>query len=600
MYKTSGRSDRKPSARTAGGSNEHAHKSTNGASRKKTGGSFKGGKTWGKADGRTSNGSPWKKSENTSDRKKFGDKKRSSTFSRERVNVSDSRLGGKTSDRTAQGKSRGTSWNKTGSATDDHGQKRYSGSSQSRGTRSARPYTRTADDRGGRSYGKDASAKKTYTTKRVASRADVSEYSNIIADIRDDRSDRGSSERGQRAGYKKSYDKKPTAFRSSRGKSPQRSTGRGRRKKSVYDHNVFIKEATAQNESTKPYIVKNHFVDFALHPRLQKNIDERGYVDPTPIQDQAIPYALTGRDVIGIANTGTGKTAAFLLPLIHKICNDPQQQVLILAPTRELALQIDEECQQFTKGMSIRTLVCIGGTSMQKQLHNARQNVQIIIGTPGRTKDLMQRKVLNLSRVNNVVLDEMDRMLDMGFINDITLLLSKVSVQRQSLFFSATMDNNISKLVMNYLTKPVTVEIASRPTSENVHQDVIFVQDGDDKLQKLHTVLKKKECDKVLVFSRTKMGAKKLAHKLHQSGMRADAIHGDMSQGQRQRTLASFRENRLRVLVATDVVARGIDIDGISHVINYDLPENYEDYIHRIGRTGRGSSIGYALTFFER
>ncbi len=250
--------------------------------------------------------------------------------------------------------------------------------------------------------------------------------------------------------------------------------------------------------------------------------------------------------------------------------------------------------------MQIQTIVCIGGTSMHKQLRSVRKNAQIIIGTPGRTKDLMQRKALHLGSVNNVVLDEVDRMLDMGFINDITLLLSKVARERQSLFFSATMDDKIAKLTLNYLHDPITVEISSRPTSENVHQDVVFIGKNEDKLEKLHTVLQTKECYKALVFSRTKMGAKRLAQKLYQRGLRADAIHGDMSQGQRQRTLASFRDDRLHILVATDVVARGIDIDGITHVINYDLPENYEDYIHRIGRTGRGASIGHALTFFER
>lgn len=437
------------------------------------------------------------------------------------------------------------------------------------------------------------------------SQRSVRESRDVIQDLRTE--ERAYADRRP---VRTSYDKR-TSFKTSKparfggGKSVSQKNGRGggrggKRKKAIYDHKVFIKPATANNEETQQYVPKNHFVDFHLHPKIQKNIVDRGYETPTPIQDQAIPYAMTGRDVIGIANTGTGKTAAFLLPLLHKICLDPQQRVLILAPTRELALQIDEECQMFTKNMQIQTIVCIGGTSMQKQLRSARKSAQIIIGTPGRTKDLMQRNVLRLDLVNNVVLDEVDRMLDMGFINDITLLLSKISRERQSLFFSATMDEKIAALTLNYLKNPITVEISSRPTSENVQQDVVFVEQGEDKLDKLHTILQKKECYKTLVFSRTKMGAKRLAQKLYQRGHRADAIHGDMSQGQRQRALAAFRDDRLHILVATDVVARGIDIDGITHVINYDLPENYEDYIHRIGRTGRGSSIGNALTFFER
>ncbi|MFA5986211.1 MAG: DEAD/DEAH box helicase [Parcubacteria group bacterium] len=517
-------------------------------------------------------------------------------------------------------------WKKTGSSADDRGQKRSSfkkrgtaGSSSprpyahksegtqdraSRGT-SAKPWKRTESpvtDRGraSRIKKRGATSDGGSVTRPYTHKTDSSRASAIIQDVRTEY--KNSDRRTQRFDDRKKTYQKKTPSRFVGGKFSGQTSGRGRNKKKtpVYDHRVFIKEATAQNEDAKQYVSKNRFVDFHLHPKLQKNIVDRGYEHPTPIQDQAIPHAMTGRDVIGIANTGTGKTAAFLLPLLHKICLDPHQQVLILAPTRELALQIDAECQMFTKNMQIQTIVCIGGTSMHKQLRSVRKIAQIIIGTPGRTKDLMQRNALHLGKVNNVVLDEVDRMLDMGFINDITLLLSKVARERQSLFFSATMDEKIAKLTLNYLQKPVTVEISSRPTSENVKQDVIFVGKDEDKLEKLHTVLQKKECYKALIFSRTKMGAKRLAQKLYQRGLRADAIHGDMSQGQRQRALASFRDDKLHILVATDVVARGIDIDGITHVINYDLPETYEDYIHRIGRTGRGIKIGQALTFFER
>lgn len=417
-------------------------------------------------------------------------------------------------------------------------------------------------------------------------------------------SGRRSESASGRGGYKKPFAKKKPFSRFDGGRkfgAGKKTSSRGKRKKADYDYRVFIKEATLELQDDKKYVPKHRFADFKLHQKLQKNVADHGYVHPTPIQDQSIPYAMEGRDVIGIANTGTGKTAAFLLPLIHKMCNDPLQKVLILAPTRELALQIDDECQSFIKGLNMQTIVCIGGTSMHKQLRSVRKNAQIIIGTPGRTKDLLQRKALNLSHVNNVVLDEVDRMLDMGFITDITLLLSKIKKERQSLFFSATLDATIAKLTLNYLTKPVTVEISSRPTSENVNQNVVFIEQGDEKLEKLQVILKQKECSKVLIFTRTKIGAKRLAQKLYQHGFHADAIHGDMSQGQRQRTLASFRDGRrINILTATDVVARGIDIDGITHVINYDLPETYQDYIHRIGRTGRGIKLGHALTFFER
>lgn len=568
---------------------------------------------------------------------------------------SSARKSGHASNPRAQKSTGARTWKRSGSVTEDRGQKRShfkkrdttSGSSSSarsythknegsqayisKGVSGARTWKRSEVPVGGRSSrikkrgfsksdGNDLARPRTHKNEGSYSRGRsqrnvdasfehgthrvINDPSRARAVIQDVRTEHKNSDRYvvRKNDDKKPYQKKNFSRFDGGGRSSLRSNGggRGKRKKIAYDHTVFIKEATAQNVNTKQYVSKNRFVDFNLHVKLQKNIADRGYDQPTPIQDQAIPHAMTGRDVIGIANTGTGKTAAFLLPLLHKICLDPRQQVLILAPTRELALQIDEECQMFTKNMQIQTIVCIGGTSMHKQLRSVRKNAQIIIGTPGRTKDLMQRKALHLSTVNNVVLDEVDRMLDMGFINDITLLLSKVARERQSLFFSATMDDKIAKLTLNYLHDPITVEISSRPTSENVHQDVVFVGKNEDKLEKLHTVLQTKECYKALVFSRTKMGAKRLAQKLYQRGLRADAIHGDMSQGQRQRTLASFRDDRLHILVATDVVARGIDIDGITHVINYDLPENYEDYIHRIGRTGRGASIGHALTFFER
>lgn len=457
-------------------------------------------------------------------------------------------------------------------------------------------------------YQSDRTTSETRGTGSRTQRSQSQQHAGIIDERVSDNTQtstrRRTSSATGRGGFKKPFAKKKPFSRFEGGRkfgAQKKTSGRSKRKKAVYDYRVFIKEATLETAQEKKYVPKNHFADFKLHQKLQTNVARHGYENPTPIQDQSIPYAMQGRDVIGIANTGTGKTAAFLLPLIHKMCLDPLQKVLILAPTRELALQIDDECQSFIKDLHMQTIVCIGGTPMHKQLRNVRKNAQIIIGTPGRTKDLVQRKALNLSHVNNVVLDEVDRMLDMGFVTDITALLSKVKKERQSLFFSATLDDKIAKLTLNYLTKPVTVEIASRPTSENVDQNVVFIERGDEKLEKLEAVLKQKECAKVLIFTRTKIGAKRLAQKLYQRGFHADAIHGDMSQGQRQRTLTSFRDGRrINILTATDVVARGIDIDGITHVINYDLPETYEDYIHRIGRTGRGIKLGHALTFFER
>jgi len=305
--------------------------------------------------------------------------------------------------------------------------------------------------------------------------------------------------------------------------------------------------------------------------------------------------------VIGIANTGTGKTAAFLIPLIHKIFHAPKSEfVLILVPTRELALQIQAEFAAFSKGSGLRSAVVIGGAHMHSQVRDLRLRPNFIIGTPGRIKDLIERRLMDISGFNNIVLDEVDRMLDMGFVRDIKHILSLAKQERQSLFFSATMEAGVREIAKSFLTNPVTVFVKSRATSENVHQDVVQVNGREEKIERLHEMLLQETFRKVLVFSKTKHGAEKLAKVLFERGFKAGAIHGDLSQGQRERSLARFREDQLRVLVATDVAARGLDIDGVTHVINYDLPMTYEDYIHRIGRTGRGTKIGYAFTFVER
>ncbi len=374
--------------------------------------------------------------------------------------------------------------------------------------------------------------------------------------------------------------------------------GRGRKVERELDFTQFVKKAI-QTTEVEVYNPKHKFADFEMHSKLKANVAGRGYVHPTPIQDGAIPHILNGRDLVGIANTGTGKTAAFLLPLIHKAFKHATEKALIIVPTRELALQIESELRAFSVGSGLRSALCIGGAHINDQMRSLARNPSFVVGTPGRLKDLIERGKLNLGEFNNIVLDEVDRMLDMGFIADIKYLVALMKSPRQSLFFSATMPREIAELAKKFLNDPITIAIKARATSENVDQDVISVQPKEEKIEVLHNLLLKPELQKVLIFGRTKHGVDKLAHRLEERGFKADSIHGDKSQSQRQRALRRFSQDEISILVATDVAARGLDIPNVTHVINYDLPENYEDYIHRIGRTGRGDKKGNALTFIN-
>ena len=341
------------------------------------------------------------------------------------------------------------------------------------------------------------------------------------------------------------------------------------------------------------------FAELEISDVLKRSIIGRGYKTPTPIQDKAIPVVLSGRDVIGLANTGTGKTAAFLIPIINKILNNPEEKVLIVVPTRELAIQIKEEFSLFTRGMGIYSVVVVGGASIQRQIMELRSRHNVVIGTPGRLKDLIDRKVLNLSRVGNVVLDEADRMLDMGFINDVKLLLSLVAKERQIMLFSATFSAEIEKLVRQFLVNPERISIVTRETSKQIDQDIVRVAGGEDKIEVLCGMLVQTHFEKVLVFTRTKHGADKLCKRLYEKGLKSEAIHGNKPQNRRQRALKMFKDSMINILVATDVAARGLDIPNVSHVINFDVPATYEDYVHRIGRTGRADQKGIALTFVD-
>ncbi len=350
-------------------------------------------------------------------------------------------------------------------------------------------------------------------------------------------------------------------------------------------------------ETVNSTVITHRFEDLAIDPRLKQNISLHGYNTPTPIQDQVIPYILQGRDVIGIANTGTGKTAAFLIPLLHKIILNRNEKVLVIVPTRELAVQIDDELKEFAKNLNIFSTLIIGGASINRQIFELRQNCNVIIGTPGRLKDLIKRQFLHLGSFQNIVLDEVDRMVDIGFIADIKYIISQLSQNRQSLFFSATVPPSINGIIQSFLRNPITVSVKMKEMANGIDQDVIRVNSKEEKVEKLQNMLRLEEFKKVLIFGRTKWGVERLSKTLQQKGFLAASIHGNKSQSQRLRALSQFKQNQLQVLVATDIAARGIDVVDISHVINFDEPSTYTDYIHRIGRTGRAQKLGKALTF---
>jgi superfamily II DNA/RNA helicase len=360
----------------------------------------------------------------------------------------------------------------------------------------------------------------------------------------------------------------------------------------------FVKKASVDTVLA-PATIEHNFSDFGFCPQLQKNLEARKYLIPTPIQDQSIMYTMSGKDMIGLANTGTGKTAAFLLPMINKVFNDRSQNVLIVAPTRELAIQIEEEFKKFTPSLNMGSVVCVGGAPIYKQLNGLRRHPNFVIGTPGRLQDFNKRGLLPFSAFQNVVLDEIDRMLDMGFIDEIRKMLGEMPKERQSLFFSATMPPKIKELTKQFLIDPITVKVSSEGASENVDQDIVRFVGRQVKFDKLKDLLIKADLKKVLIFSETKRDVERLTEGLIRDGFKADSIHGDRKHNQRQKALAKFKEGSVQILVATDVAARGLDIKDITHVINFTVPQTYEDYIHRIGRTGRENKKGFALTFVE-
>jgi ATP-dependent RNA helicase RhlE len=347
----------------------------------------------------------------------------------------------------------------------------------------------------------------------------------------------------------------------------------------------------------------NNFSDLVTSPVLRANLARQAFKEPTPVQAQAIPPALLGKDIVATAQTGTGKTLAFALPIVERLAgpnsskplgNKPQ--ALILSPTRELAIQIDEAFSRIGAGSGVRSAVVVGGMSESKQLQTLRRGAQVIIATPGRLCDFLDRKLVSLETVSIVVLDEADRMLDMGFLPAVESILKKTATQKQTLFFSATLEGGAERLIHKYMKDPVRITVGSTTRPADTIEMHVYEVDADRKVGLLHAMLDN-ETGSFLVFARTKHGAERLAKKVSGLGFKATAIHGDRSQNQRNMALKGFQEGFYRVLVATDVAARGIHVDNIAHVVNFDLPQAPEDFIHRVGRTGRAGSQGVATTF---
>ncbi len=344
------------------------------------------------------------------------------------------------------------------------------------------------------------------------------------------------------------------------------------------------------------------FSSLGLGPKLLQSIHDVGYTTPTPIQTAAVPHVLAGRDLIGIAQTGTGKTAAFVLPILERLSKSPQPsrnpRALIVAPTRELAAQIEENVQLLGRAMRVRCTTVFGGVGETPQIQALRRGVDVLVATPGRLLDLMSSGHVSLRDVQVAVLDEADRMLDMGFLPQIRKVVNALPRQRQTLLFSATLSKDIEKVTAEFLrSNPETVEIGRRSNPADTVTQLLFPVPKSRKVDLLVHLLRDRALDSVLVFSRTKHGADKIARKLAQAGIVTVALHSNRSQNQRIAALDAFKNGRARVLVATDIASRGIDVEGISHVINFDFPMHPEDYVHRIGRTGRADAVGDAISF---
>lgn len=387
-------------------------------------------------------------------------------------------------------------------------------------------------------------------------------------------------------------------------RTDRRIAGRQQRtnnkKQSTLNPELLIQKAVAS--SVKKITVDTRFEEMDLQTQIKSNIEKMGFVSPTEIQDKTFDKLVNGSNLIGIANTGTGKTGAFLIPILENLLrnNDNRFQSLIIVPTRELALQVYDEFKKLSEGLKVRAACYIGGTNVEKDVRSSKNYFDLVIGTPGRLLDLRNRGSLKTSRFEVLVLDEFDKMLDMGFIRDIRELVGGMTQRKQTLLFSATKDPKQQTIINEIVSNPFVVEIHSGDqSSKNIEQDIIRVKEGEDKFKLLLNLLEDQDFDKVILFTETKHLANRLAKRLNESGIKSDQIHGNKSQNYRVNALDKFKNGSIRILVATDVAARGIDVNNVSLVINYQLPNDFDTYIHRVGRTGRAGKTGMAYTFVD-
>jgi ATP-dependent RNA helicase RhlE len=370
-----------------------------------------------------------------------------------------------------------------------------------------------------------------------------------------------------------------------------------KKKESTLDAKLLVKKAQPSGQAG--FRSETPFTKLNLQPTLLKNLKDKGYESMTNIQEQSIFPLMDGRDLLGISNTGSGKTGAFLIPIIeHAKADQNNFTALIVTPTRELALQIEEEFKTLSKGMNLYSASFIGGTNINSDFKSLNRKLHVIVGTPGRLLDLYDRKLLKLNQVHTLVLDEFDRMLDMGFVHDVKKLVNAMTKRNQTMLFSATLEPSQKALIDGLLNDPVVVKInTGGTTSENVDQETIRVPEGKDKFEILASLFQDKTMDRVIIFTETKRLADRLSKKLNETGIKSGLILGNKSQNFRNKTIEEFKNGTTRVLVATDVAARGIDVADVTHVINYQLPMSMDSYIHRIGRTGRAGKTGRAITF---
>ena len=377
-----------------------------------------------------------------------------------------------------------------------------------------------------------------------------------------------------------------------------RNQARPAKKVSTLDPSLLVKEAE-QGVVEKVFRSDRLVQELPIDSRLKQNLSAKGYKRPTEIQDLTLENLLDGRDMLGIAQTGTGKTGAFLVPIIEELLQKRTNHfALVVVPTRELALQVEEEFKSMSKGLGLFSACFIGGTNINRDLQTLRRNSHVVIATPGRLLDLTDRRAIDLGKFKTLVLDEFDRMLDMGFIRDVNRILEGMKQRKHTMLFSATLDKSQQKMINTILSNPVTVRVNTENRSgDSIDQDIIRLKPGEDKFKILKNMLSGDEFDKVLLFEETKHRVSRLCLKLNNAGIKAEQIHGNKSQNARQSALKAFKQGRVKVLVATDVASRGLDISDVSHVINYQVPQTHDSYIHRIGRTGRAGKSGKAYTF---